>query len=251
MTGSRISSRTGQRDQARGPDDRIADLHGIAHGPDVGIACAHLFVDGDASRGSNFQPGGTGEAGFRADPQSKDDQVRWNSHAALQQDHRSAVPLGRPRSFKCGNAIAEMQADSVVAEFFLQGRRHLGIERGHDLGKSFRDADLETQAAQLLGHLQPDVAPTHYHGPPGGAGGDPLLDLLRVGDVPDDEVPGTLKAGNGRADGTGAGGDDQGVVGKDVGFPGSNVTDGHFPCVRPDFQHFGPGTDVQIEPGLE
>jgi hypothetical protein len=46
-------------------------------------------------------------------------------------------------------------------------RRHLRVERRHDLLEFFDDRHCQLAADEILGHLEADEAATHHDGPPG------------------------------------------------------------------------------------
>ena len=68
-----------------------------------------------------------------------------------------------PARFEPGDVDAEPHVDAEPLHRRQEARRHVGVERVHDLVAAFDEGDGRAAPDERLGHLQSDVAAADHH----------------------------------------------------------------------------------------
>ena len=96
---------------------------------------------------------------------------------------------------KAATALPSRSSTPCRSSSSLDRRDHLGVDRRHDLAGHFQQRDGDAAAAEVLGHLQADVAAADHHRPARlAAMADPGVDLVHVVEVAQGEDAGQVDA---------------------------------------------------------
>ena len=137
-----------------GAGDEVVDFDGVADGPDVRVARAHVLIDDDAAEAADFEPRLPRKACLGTDADGHDDDVEAAVSPLLRRRPGGRRAIGL--ELRYGHAEAEV--DAVRAQFLVERRGHLRVGGAHDLFGELDESDFETALAEGLGHLETDVA---------------------------------------------------------------------------------------------
>ena len=209
---------TGQRNQRVLPGDGVLHLHRVAHGVNVGNRGLHAVVDHNAALDAQRQPGLSGKGGIRGDPDGQHHHVGVERRFVLQQHVHAAVLL-----HKALHRMAQRQPDAMPAHLGVEKRRHVRVKGIHQLSGTLDDGDLQPQRPQVFRQLQPDEAAARQHGGFGVVLGDVVLDAQGVLHGAQGEQLVQPHAGQPGLGGSGAGGQQQLVIGFLKGLAGFQI----------------------------
>ena len=221
--------------------DQVEDLHAVPTRPHLVVAeHPHLQVGADPAVVAQGQPGLVGQGRVGPDPEPEHDQVGLHDPVGGADRPDPAVAVG----VEAGDGGVGVDVDAELLHRLVHQLAHVGIERAHGLGGLVDHGYRHLPAGQGLGHLHPDVAAAHHHGPPRP---EPFQAGQQRGAVVqglDTEDPDGVTAGKGRSHRHGAGGQDQVVEALPVAAAGGQVTHRHRPGLEVDRLHVGEHAQV-------
>ena len=162
---------------------------------------AHLLVHHDPAARTQRESRVTRQTDLGPDTQREDHEIGRQACAALRHDDETPVGI----RLESQQAVAQVQLDALIGQVLRHRRRHLRIERRHNLRQLFDNRHGQLTAHEVLGHLEPDEAAAHYDRAPGPPLLDPRTDSPRVGNAPQREHAWKRHAGERRPDRRGAG----------------------------------------------
>ena len=241
-----LVGRAGQGDVAFRPGHKVAHLHRVAHGVDVGAAGVHVLIHRDGTLDAQGQPGAPGQLRLGHHPDAQQHQVGGDTLPALQGDGQ-AVPLRH----KAGDVGAQAELHPAAPEIGVHLRRHIGVQGGQHLVPLLEQGDGHPGVEQVLRRLQADEAAAHHHGPADRVGIQILPDAEGILHSAQGEHPGIVLPGQAGLDGPGAGGEDQLVVTLGIGAAVGQTAHLHRVLRRVDFQGLVAHPHVDAEPAAE
>ena len=209
--------------------DQIPDLDHVTHGVDGGVLRPQMLVHQDAAPVAQRQPGLPGKPAVGPDADGEYDQLRLKCLTAVEPDRAPAAVV-----FKGRHAVGEVQMNAVLSDVFMEQLSHLRVQRGHDLIRGLDQRDVKPCMRQVFRHFKADESAADHRGPCELPALHQRPDGVCVRDGPESADPLRVDPRNLRAQGRGAGGDHQIVVGLLVFSAGLQFPDRYGFCFPMD-----------------
>ena len=139
----------GQRHEGVLARDRVAHLHGVAHGEHVGHGGLHALVHHDAALDARGKPRLARQVGVGGHADGHGHQVGGKGRLALDQ-HVHAAVLALLEAY---DRPAQRQVHAVAAHLGVDERGHVGVEGAHEVRGPLYYRDLQPRLAQVAAHI--------------------------------------------------------------------------------------------------
>ena len=193
-----------------------------------------------------------GEADVGADADGEEDEVGGDAATVLEGDGGDGsvgryLTARRRVGREGGEAGAGDEVDVVGAEFAFEVEGHFAVERREGVVNLFDDGDGQAAVVEGLGHFEADETGADDDGAARGTGGQICLEFAGVFHVAERKDVGGVDVRGVGEDGTGAGGEDELVVGEGFVAVGGEIADFNGSGGAVDAEGFGVGADVDVE----
>jgi len=150
--------------------DAVEGFHAVAHGVNVRVGGLHVFIDFNAAKLADFQPGFFGQCDVGTDTDGYNGQLAGKLRSVLQ-FHRCEFSVFTQES---GYAVFGDDVGAFAPHMVFHQLGQFPVQKRQQLRKQFNDGDFNTRQLQRFAGFDTDESAADDHG---------LFDFAFIADV--------------------------------------------------------------------